>query len=214
MDSCGRLSACRAAPNRALSIGSAEDSAARAKASTAIFGWPALRSASPISRQPSTKFGKRRSRSSRADPAFSSLDSMSVRQARKAASARSGAKRTARSNHIRACARLPAARHARRDDQRRYMIGAQAQARVGPARGVFKSTASERDCRRQLMRRRILRSRIQDPIAHNCRAFGPPGAEFRQSALKQRLSISSRLCHRIPSPAPMFERSLSTASTN
>src|ERR1700722_2249828 len=82
------------------------------------------------------------------------------------------------------------------------MIGAQSQARIRPARGVFKSPATERDCRRQLMRCRVLRSRIQDPTAHSRRAFGPPDAEFRQSALKQRLSTRSWLCHRIPSSVP------------
>ena len=177
----GRLIACRAAPNRAWSIGSAEDSAARAKASTAVFGWPALRSASPISRQPSTKFGKRSSRSSRTDRAFSSPD-LDERHASQEGRLRPIGGQTGGAlqpdSRLREISRR--ARHARSDDQRRRMIGAQTQAGVGPARGVVKAPAPERDCRRQLMRRRVVRSsrpgsdRIELPRFRSSRRGVPP----------------------------------------
>src|ERR1700729_3668004 len=82
------------------------------------------------------------------------------------------------------------------------MIGAQTQAGVGPARRLVEAPASERDCRRQLMRRWVLWTRVQDPIARSCRAFDPPSAQLRQSVLKRRLPIGSWLCHRVPSSAP------------
>ncbi len=187
MASCGRLSACSAAPNRAVSIGSAEDSAARAKASTAVSGWPALRSASAISRQPSTKFGKRSSRSSRTDRAFSSLE-LDERHASQEGGLRpiGGQAGGALQPHSRLREVSRSARHARRDDQRRRMIGAQTQAGVRPARGVVKAPAPESDCRRQLMRRRSRGAESKIRSHRTFRPFDPPGAEFRQSASQTR----------------------------
>ena len=172
--------------------------AARAKASAAVSACPALRSAFPTSRQPSTKFGKRMQQIFKDRPGFR-IARFNERHA-----TQEGELRPIRGNAAGAVQPQPRlrkvsrrARHARRQDQRRRMIRAQTQAGVRPARGVVNASAPERDCRRQLMRRRVLRSRIQDPVAQNFRPLDPPGAEFSQSVLKRGLSILSWLCHRI-----------------
>ena len=63
------------------------------------------------------KVRKRMRRSSKTDCAF--FSSLELDEVKKAVSGRSGAKRAARSNHNLACARSPAARATRSDDQHR-----------------------------------------------------------------------------------------------
>ena len=170
-----------------------------------------LRSASPISRQPSTKFGKRSSRSSRTDRAFSSPDSMSVTQVRKAASGRSGARRRgALEPQFAPARRSPAARAARAatinvgNDRgassgwnwpsARRPRGARAEARSSPPVDAPPGLVAPA--------RRIR-------LAKTRRAFDPAGAELRQSVLKRGSSARLRLRHRIlavraRSPSPNY----------
>jgi hypothetical protein len=87
-------------------------------------------------------------------------------------------------------------------------IGAQTQLELAQ-RALVEAPASERDGRRQLMRRWICG--VVSKIRSHAVAADPPGAQLHQSVLKRRRVIGSWLCHESRNH-PAFERSLSKAS--